>query len=65
MKSRPCVDLLVGFGHELRAAGLPVGSGDLVTYCAAVATLDPSDLTDLYWAGRTAMVTRREQIAGI
>ena len=57
------VDLLVGFGHELRAAGLPVGSGDLVTYCAAVATLDPSDLTDLYWAGRTAMVTRREQIA--
>ena len=59
----PVVDLLVGFGHELRAAGLPVGSGDLVTYCAAVATLDPSDLTDLYWAGRTAMVTRREQIA--
>jgi uncharacterized protein with von Willebrand factor type A (vWA) domain len=33
-----------------------------MTCCAAVATLDPGDLADLYWAGRTTMVTRRDQI---
>jgi uncharacterized protein with von Willebrand factor type A (vWA) domain len=54
--------LLVDFAHELRSAGLGVGSGDVLTYCAAMATLDPSDLLDLYWAGRTTMVTRRDQI---
>lgn len=59
----PFVELLVAFGHELRSAGLSVGSGDVMAYCAAVASLDPADLADLYWAGRTTMVTRREQIA--
>ena len=58
----PIVELLVAFGHELRTAGLVVGSGDVMTYCAAVASLDASDLADLYWAGRTTLVTRREQI---
>ena len=58
----PLVGVLVAFGRELRAAGLSVGSGDIVTYCAAMAPLDPTDLLDLYWAGRTTMVTRREQI---
>jgi len=57
------VDALVAFGRALRAAGLPVGSGDVLTYCQAMAPLDPSDLLDLYWAGRTTMVTRREHIA--
>ena len=59
----PIVQLLVAFGHELRSAGLLVGSGDVMTYCSAMASLDASDLVDLYWAGRTTMVTRREQIA--
>jgi uncharacterized protein with von Willebrand factor type A (vWA) domain len=54
--------MLVNFTAELRAAGLPVGSGDVVTYCAALDPLDPSDLMDLYWAGRTTLVTRREHI---
>ncbi|MFP4512920.1 MAG: vWA domain-containing protein [Acidimicrobiales bacterium] len=56
-------DLLVEFGHELREAGMAVGSGDVVTYCTAVAALDPTDLEDLYWAGRTTLVTRRDHIA--
>jgi uncharacterized protein len=59
----PFVELLVLFGHELRSAGVGVGSGDVMTYCAAMASLDATDLADLYWAGRTTMVTRREQIA--
>src|SRR6202035_6124925 len=58
----PFVGMLVGFAAELRSAGLAVGSGDVLTYCAAMAPLDPSDLLDLYWAGRTTLVTRRESI---
>ena len=46
--------VLVGFGRALRAAGVSVGSGDVVTYCAAAGLLDPADLVDLYWAGRTS-----------
>jgi len=54
---------LVGFGRALRAAGVPVGSGDLMTYCTAASRLDPSDLVDLYWAGRCTLVTRHDHIA--
>ena len=54
---------LVGFARELRAAGLPVGTGDVVTFCAAMEPLDPTDLMDLYWGGRATLVTRREHIA--
>lgn len=55
--------MLVNFGRELRAAGLTVGSGDAMAYCAAMAELDPSDLVDLYWGGRTVLVTKRDDIA--
>lgn len=56
------VSVLVGFGRTLREQGLTVGSGDLKTYCEAMTDLDPTDLVDLYWAGRTCLVTRREDI---
>jgi uncharacterized protein len=55
--------LLIRFGRELRAAGLTVGTGDIAAYCAAMTELDPSDLADLYWAGRAVLITRREDIA--
>jgi uncharacterized protein with von Willebrand factor type A (vWA) domain len=58
----PFVGVLVAFAGRLREAGLAVGSGDVVTYAAAMAPLDPTDLLDLYWTGRTTMVTRRDQI---
>ncbi len=54
--------MLVDFARELRAAGLAVGSGDTATYCAALTALDPSDLLDLYWAGRATLVTRPDSI---
>jgi hypothetical protein len=57
------VGVLVGFSRELRAAGLPVGSGDVQAYCAATAALDPSDLADVYWAGRATLVSKREHIS--
>jgi uncharacterized protein with von Willebrand factor type A (vWA) domain len=58
----PFVSLLVAFAGQLRRAGLAVGSGDVLTYCAAMAPLDPTDLLDLYWAGRVTMVTRHEHL---
>ncbi len=57
------VGVLVAFAQELRAAGLAVGSGDILTYCSAMSMLDPSDLLDLYWAGRATLVTRQDSIA--
>jgi uncharacterized protein with von Willebrand factor type A (vWA) domain len=57
------VRLLVAFGRALRSHGLSVGSGDISTYCAAMVPLDPTDLVDLYWAGRTSMISRRDDIA--
>jgi uncharacterized protein len=56
------VTVLVDFGRALRAKGLAIGSGDILTYCAAMAPLDPTDLVDLYWAGRTTMIVRHEDI---
>jgi hypothetical protein len=54
--------VLVGFARELRNAGLTVGTGDVLTYFQAMGPLDPSDLVDLYWAGRATLVSRREDI---
>ena len=62
VEDAPFVDMLVDFGRVLRAGGIAVGSGDLLTYCAAMEPLDPTDVTDLYWGGRTTLVTRRDQI---
>lgn len=56
------VTMLAGFADRLRRHDLTVGTGDVLAYTAAAAALDPSDLVDVYWAGRTTLVTRREQI---
>jgi uncharacterized protein len=56
------VGVLAGFARELRVAGLTIGTGDVVTYIEAAAVLSPSDLLDLYWAGRATLVTRRDDI---
>jgi hypothetical protein len=53
------VGVLAGFGRALRAEGLPVGTGRIETFCRAAALLSPDDL---YWAGRSTLVGRREQI---
>jgi len=56
----PFTSVLVGFAHELRAAGLRVGTGDVLTYFAAMTPLDPTDLVDLYWAGRATLLSGHE-----
>ncbi len=57
------VRVLVDFGRALRASGLAVGTGDVQVFCGSLAALDPTDLVDLYWAGRATLVTRRDDIA--
>jgi uncharacterized protein with von Willebrand factor type A (vWA) domain len=56
-------DVLLGFGRELRASGLRVGTGDVLSYLAAMTPLDPTDLVDLYWAGHTTLLSRHEDEA--
>jgi uncharacterized protein len=59
----PFVRVLADFAAALRTAGLAAGTGDVLAYATAMSTLDPTDLVDLYWAGRTTLVTRRDSIA--
>lgn len=59
---RGFVSVLVGFGRVLREEGLAVGSDDILSYCEAMAALDPTDLVDLYWAGRSCLITRHNDI---
>lgn len=56
------LDRLIGFGRELRRRGLAVGTGRIVTFCRAAATLGTLDRTDLYWAARSSLVSRREDL---
>jgi len=57
------VPQLVAFGRELRAQGLPVGTGRILTFVRAVAALGLTDRTSLYWAGRASLVARRDDLA--
>ncbi|MGH9126762.1 MAG: vWA domain-containing protein [Acidimicrobiales bacterium] len=58
----PYVGLLADFAQALRRAGLAVGSGDVLTFAQAMAPLNPTDLVDLYFAGRTTLVHRHDDL---
>jgi uncharacterized protein len=62
MSADPGLERLVGFGRLLRQRGLPVGTGRILTFCRAVAALDRLDRSGVYWAGRVAMVARKEDL---
>ncbi len=62
MSADPGLERLVGFGRLLRQRGLPVGTGRILTFCRAVAALDRLDRRGVYWAGRVAMVARKEDL---
>src|SRR5580765_7119615 len=53
---------LVAFGRDLRARGLPVGTGRIVTFLRAVASLGLADRDSLYWAGRVSLVASRADL---
>jgi len=53
---------LIGLGRDLRARGLPVGTGRILTFVRAVGALGFTDRDSLYWAGRTTMIGRRDDL---
>lgn len=58
----PMLHGLVTFAHELRAAGLDVGSGQLQDAVRALAAVDAHDREAVYWAWRCALCTDRDQL---
>jgi uncharacterized protein with von Willebrand factor type A (vWA) domain len=53
---------LLTFGRRLREAGLPVGSGQILALLDALASIDIFRHEDVYYAARSTVVTRPEQI---
>jgi uncharacterized protein len=54
---------LVAFGRGLRARGLAVDTGRILTFVRALAALGVTDRSSLYWAGRISMVARKDDLA--
>lgn len=55
-------ELFVEFGEKLRGSGLSIGSDDVISFLQGIAELNPTDIVDIYWAGRTTLVRRQDQI---
>src|SRR5262245_36929410 len=53
---------LVAFGRDLRARGLPVGTGRILTFIRAVGSLGLADRDSLYWAGRVSLIASRADL---
>jgi uncharacterized protein with von Willebrand factor type A (vWA) domain len=56
------LERLVAFGRELRRMGLPVGTDRIVTFARATAALSPVGREGLYWAARTCLLSRPEDL---
>ncbi|MEA2581465.1 MAG: uncharacterized protein QOE83_2357 [Actinomycetota bacterium] len=54
------VEALVRLGRDLRAAGLQVGTGRVLTFVRGTAALGSTAAEDLYWAGRATLIARPE-----
>jgi uncharacterized protein with von Willebrand factor type A (vWA) domain len=53
---------LVALGRALRATGLPVGTGRILTFVRGVAAIGLTDRTSLYWTARSTMVANRADL---
>ena len=53
---------LLAFARRLRAIGLPIGSGQVLSLVTALAEVDLRRRQDVYHAARATLVTRPEQI---
>jgi uncharacterized protein with von Willebrand factor type A (vWA) domain len=54
---------LTGFARALRAEGVPADAGRVVSLVRALAELDPTDVEDLYWAGRVTLCAGVDDLA--
>ena len=59
----PLEEVLVGFGHALRRAGVAAHPDRVRSFLEAVTALDPLSRNDVYWAGRLTCCSRAEDIA--
>ena len=55
------VENIMFFGRVLRAAGLPIGPGQVIDAVRATATVGVTDREIFYWALHAVLVNRREQ----
>jgi uncharacterized protein len=53
---------LVDLGRRLRARGLPVGTGRILTFVRGLAALRLTDRDSLYWAGRACLIARKDDV---
>jgi uncharacterized protein with von Willebrand factor type A (vWA) domain len=53
---------LVALGRDLRARGLPVGTGRILTFVRGVEAIGLTDRTSLYWTARATLVAGRADI---
>jgi len=60
---QPAERIAVAFARILRGAGLPVPIGNVLTYVAALGRVGLTDRHAVYWAGRSTLVFRPEDIA--
>jgi uncharacterized protein len=56
------VSTAVGFVHTLRAAGVRVGTQQLLAFLEALDALEPGSTWDVYWAGRLTLCTSGEDL---
>ncbi|MGH2817361.1 MAG: vWA domain-containing protein [Actinomycetota bacterium] len=56
------LERLVGFGRLLRARGLSVGTGRILSFCRAVAVLRPITKENLYWAARSTLISSKQHL---
>jgi uncharacterized protein with von Willebrand factor type A (vWA) domain len=55
-------ELFIEFAQDLRFHGLVIGSDDVITYLSAISVLDASDIMDVYWSGRIALVRKKDSV---
>ena len=53
---------LVALGRDLRAKGLPVGTGRILTFVRGVAAIGLTDRASLYWTARASLVASRADL---
>ena len=54
--------VVAGFGHRLHEAGVPVTPERSARFARAIAAAQPDSLADVYWLGRTTLLSGRPQI---
>lgn len=54
--------VLVAFVQDLRAAGLRIGTGEVLQFCRAVTHVNPASSLDLFYAGRAVLVHRQADL---